>query len=416
MATAQDILRVAAGEIGYVALNDPESGSKYGRAYAKLVGNSYFAGPSTQVPWCAMFVSWVFNQCGMTFPGYPTASCSVIVRNARGTSYEVKNIRDAQPGDIILFDWNPSGGDGADHVGIVEKNCGNYVQTIEGNTSSGNSGSQSNGGGVWRRTRAWSTVYMIVRPAYGAPVVVKKNMNDAQIADIPNQTYTGGEVKPAVTSGAGATFNVAYSNNINVGYGTATATGTGNWEGSVSKQFKILPASLVKYTDVDPDAWYVDGLSRAVQAGYIFGYGDNVIAPNDALTRGQACCLFANMEGVQLGAVFSDVVASPYYYEAVNWAEKNGIVNGDGGIFRPDDPCTRQEFCVMLHNLAGNPQTIMEPTGLNDWNMVADWAKDAVSWCVEKGIMSGDSGFIRPNDNCLRCEAASLLVNYKDVI
>ena len=164
MATPTDVLRVAAGEIGYVALQDPAAGSRYGRWYAEDHG-SYFAGPSTSVPWCAMFVSWVFDRAGQPMPGLPTASCSVIVASNRVTSRSV-SIRDAEPGDVILFDWNPSAGDGADHVGIVEKNCGSYVQTIEGNTSSGSSGSQSNGGGVYRRTRDWSTVYAVYRPDY----------------------------------------------------------------------------------------------------------------------------------------------------------------------------------------------------------------------------------------------------------
>lgn len=168
MATPTDVLRVAAGEIGYVALQDPDAGSRYGRWYAEDHG-SYFAGPSTSVPWCAMFVSWVFDRAGQEMPGLPTASCSVIVSNNRGTSRSV-SIRDAEPGDVILFDWNPSAGDGADHVGIVEKNCGSYVQTIEGNTSSGSSGSQSNGGGVYRRTRDWGTVYAVYRPEYSGEV------------------------------------------------------------------------------------------------------------------------------------------------------------------------------------------------------------------------------------------------------
>ena len=177
MATASDVLRIAAGEIGYVALQDPAAGSRYGRWYAEDHG-SYFAGPSTSVPWCAMFVSWVFDRAGQEMPGLPTASCSVIVSNNRGTSRSV-SIRDAKPGDVILFDWNPSAGDGADHVGIVEKNCGSYVQTIEGNTSSGSSGSQSNGGGVWRRTRACSTVYAIYRPDYESEdEVTEQDKND----------------------------------------------------------------------------------------------------------------------------------------------------------------------------------------------------------------------------------------------
>ena len=177
MATASDVLRIAAGEIGYVALQDPEAGSKYGRFYAKDHG-SYFAGPSTSVPWCAMFVSWVFAQAGQSMPGLPTASCSVIVANNRGTSRS-KSTSQAKPGDVVLFDWDPAGGNGADHAGIVESNHGSYLTTIEGNTSSGSSGSQSNGGGVWRRTRAYSTVYAIYRPVYESEdEVTEQDKND----------------------------------------------------------------------------------------------------------------------------------------------------------------------------------------------------------------------------------------------
>ena len=167
MATPTDVLRVAAGEIGYSRWDDDLNGTRYGRWFAEYTGNSYFG--TNGVPYCAMFVSWVFDCAGQAMPGLPTASCSVIVSNNRGTSRSV-SIRDAKPGDIILFDWNPSAGDGADHVGIVEKNCGSYVQTIEGNTSSGSSGSQSNGGGVYRRTRDWSTVYAVYRPEYSGEV------------------------------------------------------------------------------------------------------------------------------------------------------------------------------------------------------------------------------------------------------
>lgn len=169
MATPTDVLRVAAGEIGYVALQDPDSGSKYGRWYADTMGRPEYRGPSTAYPWCAMFVSWAFAQAGQSMPGLPTPQCSVIVSRNRGSSRAVSK-RDAQPGDVILFDWDPERGNGADHVGIVELNKGSYVQTIEGNTSSGSGGSQSNGGGVWRRTRAWSDVYAVYRPEYSGEV------------------------------------------------------------------------------------------------------------------------------------------------------------------------------------------------------------------------------------------------------
>lgn len=404
MATANDILRIAAGEIGYYRHNDPLNGTKYGRWYAEKTNSSYFA--QNNVPFCAMGVSWVFDQAGQSMPGLPTASCAVIRNANRGTSRDISK-KNAKPGDIILFDWD---GDGApDHVGIVELNKGSYVQTIEFNTSNSAAGSQGNGGWVARKTRAWSTVYAVYRPVYGT---TKKNMSAAGIADVPAQTYTGKAITPKLTSSAGATFSTSYKDNTAVGYGTATATGTGDWTGSVSKQFKILPKSLVAFSDVGPTAWYVDSLSQAVESGWLKGYDTGKIGPSDTMTRGQACVILARYCGFDLESPFSDVVASPYYYEAVQACEDAGIVNGNGGKFNPDDPCTREQFACMLHNLAKNPEPKGEPSGYTDWASVSEWAKDSFAWCVEQGIISGNAGKLRPSDKCTRAEACAMLCNY----
>lgn len=164
MSDANTVLRIAAGEIGYIALNDPNEGSKYGRWMAQKTGNSYFKGHSTKVPWCAMFASWVFAQAGVSVPGMPSASCGSILRPCQSAGLVVPS-RSAQPGDIVIFDWGAKD-NSHDHIGIVELNKGGYIQTIEGNTSPSNAGSQGNGGGVWRRTRDWSVVQAIIRPRY----------------------------------------------------------------------------------------------------------------------------------------------------------------------------------------------------------------------------------------------------------
>lgn len=109
-----------------------------------------------------MFVSWVFAQAVATCPSLPGAYCPYVERDGRNAGRAVAK-SSAQPGDVVLFDW---GGDGvADHVGIVERNNGSYLTTIEGNTSNG-SGSQSNGGVVARRTRSLSSVRCVLRPTY----------------------------------------------------------------------------------------------------------------------------------------------------------------------------------------------------------------------------------------------------------
>ena len=163
MATANEVLKIAAAEIGYSRWNDPQTGTKYGRWYASYTNSSYFG--QNGVPYCAMFVAWVLNQAGQSCPGMPTAAVLTAYNSAKKSGALRSNVRDAQPGDLVIFNWK-DGGKVQDHIGFVEKNLGSYLQTIEGNTSSGTSGSQGNGGGVYRRTRSWGNVYAIVKVPY----------------------------------------------------------------------------------------------------------------------------------------------------------------------------------------------------------------------------------------------------------
>jgi cell wall-associated NlpC family hydrolase len=69
----------------------------------------------------------------------------------------------AQAGDIAFFQFDNDAE--PDHVGIVAQNDGKkYIWTYEGNTSSGDRGSQANGDGVYLRKRPYSLVMGIARP------------------------------------------------------------------------------------------------------------------------------------------------------------------------------------------------------------------------------------------------------------
>ena len=87
-----------------------------------------------RVEWCAIFVSWVADQCGYIESDVLPKTAGVLPFidwfRERGQWQE----RDFEPipGDIIFFDYE---GDGiADHVGIVERVENGVVFTIEGNT------------------------------------------------------------------------------------------------------------------------------------------------------------------------------------------------------------------------------------------------------------------------------------------
>lgn len=122
--------------------------------------------------WCACFVSWCFDQYPQTMHLVPAKHHAGFIycpdlENYGRTHHQLIPPAMAQTGDVVLFDWTGAGI--ADHTGIVEKNLGKSLQTIEGNTSDQNdhSGSQSNGGGVYRRIRPLDhTIRAVFRPAY----------------------------------------------------------------------------------------------------------------------------------------------------------------------------------------------------------------------------------------------------------
>jgi len=147
MATAEKVLGIARKELG-VKESPPNSNEvKYNVWYYghNVSGAAY--------PWCMAFVQWVFNQAGARLP-YLTASCSgLLVWYRRNRSESVH--KTPRPGDIVIYDFG--------HTGIVESVGNGTITAIEGNTSPGSAGSQSNGGMVCRRT---SVVTNYIRPDY----------------------------------------------------------------------------------------------------------------------------------------------------------------------------------------------------------------------------------------------------------
>ena len=93
--------------------------------------------------------------------------------------------------------------------------------------------------------------------------IVAKEMTADNIAAIPDQNYTGSEIKPALTikygnitlvEGEDKDYTVAYSNNINAGEATATVNFRDNYSGKdVKKTFKIVDVDATFTVAFDSD-------------------------------------------------------------------------------------------------------------------------------------------------------------------
>jgi cell wall-associated NlpC family hydrolase len=110
------------------------------------------------VPWCGIFVSWVYATAGMHLPkiGFSKgfAGCQTAMKYFKEKGLVTDN---PIPGDIVFFDWNSDGR--YDHTGIfVKRRDAAHFESIEGNTGWS---SDSNGGEVMRRSRKYASAVFV---------------------------------------------------------------------------------------------------------------------------------------------------------------------------------------------------------------------------------------------------------------
>lgn len=183
------------------------------------------------------------------------------------------------------------------------------------------------------------------------------------------------------------------------------------------------------FSDLEDGAWYLQAVEYVSSRGIMKGYDNGTFGPNDTLSRGQLITMLWRLQGSPQAdmstTAFADVDYDSYYGDAIRWARATEIVKGygDSNDFRPDASITREEIAVMLANFAKrmdgkNPTSDGVKLGqFPDANVVDSWAKTALSWTVDKGIISGkidasNKAWLNPIDNATRAEAATILMRY----
>ena len=175
------------------------------------------------------------------------------------------------------------------------------------------------------------------------------------------------------------------------------------------------------FTDVHPDDWFYNDVMFVYQNGLMNGTSATTFSPNAPITRAQVAVIFYRMAGspaVTGDSAFTDVVNGPgtaWYYNAVLWAQQNGIVSGYGdGTFRPGTDITREQLAVIFYNYAKHKGYDVSATndlsGFTDAGDVSDWALPAMRWAVGSGIMGGyGDGILGPQGTATRAQVAAML-------
>ncbi|MCL1788118.1 MAG: S-layer homology domain-containing protein, partial [Defluviitaleaceae bacterium] len=169
---------------------------------------------------------------------------------------------------------------------------------------------------------------------------------------------------------------------------------------------------LAEIYELDPvNPIPISPLHHAYMIGF---YEDGTIRPTGNMTRAEAITIFFRlMDDSHRASIwsqennFNDVQEHHWFNNAISTMANAGIITGNGGYFRPNDPITRAEFAVFAARFMGHGNSTVSGGRFSD--IGGHWAEQQINAANELGWVTGfGDGTFRPNQFITRAEVAAL--------
>lgn len=244
------------------------------------------------------------------------------------------------------------------------------------------------------------------------------------IVDIPASTTTEGSQHKECTV-CGKTLETAViPAKASSGGGSSHTNYTTKAEPLEEDKYNPGTGAYIPFDDVKINDWFVNPVMWAYENGLMLGTSTRTFSPNMETTRGMIVTILYRLEGSPKTGTggFDDVADDKYYAGAVAWAADNKIVSGYGkGKFGPDDSLTREQLVTILYNYSTfkgyDTRVTKSLDSLADGASVSGYAKTAMEWAVENGIVTGiGADLLSPASIATRAQMAAILQRYIETI
>ncbi len=172
-----------------------------------------------------------------------------------------------------------------------------------------------------------------------------------------------------------------------------------------------------QFTDVSATGWYHNAVDFMLENGYMNGISKTLFDVEGKLTRAQLVTILYRIAGepeTTGECPFTDIAADQWYTQAVTWAAENGIVNGmDETTFAPNLYITREQIAVILYRYS-EAEAVEEDAlaAFPDAEKVSDYAVEAMNWAVAVGLINGSDGKLLPGETATRAQIATIMMRF----
>lgn len=150
------------------------------------------------------------------------------------------------------------------------------------------------------------------------------------------------------------------------------------------------------FSDVAASSWYSEAVDFVVKRDLFQGTSENSFSPNATMTRGMLVTVLHRLAGKPTGAESNQFVdvGNQYYADAVKWAVENSIVNGTNkNHFSPNAKVTREQMATILYRYASKMgYDVTQSNELNvfaDASQVSPFAENAMEWANAAQLING---------------------------
>ncbi len=178
-----------------------------------------------------------------------------------------------------------------------------------------------------------------------------------------------------------------------------------------------------KFDDIADDAIYCKAVNYVTEEGLFYGMSETEFGPTKSMTREQFVTVlgrYASVDTTQYTEVsFTDVEGGAYYAPYVDWATKNGIIQGMGdNKFGVGRSITIEQACAILARFleykAAPNNTQLTLDAYSDVSVMSAWATESMEWAIENSVYMGTLGStrtLRPLNPAPRSLIATMFYN-----
>ena len=105
---------------------------------------------------------------------------------------------------------------------------------------------------------------------------------------------------------------------------------------------------------------------------------------------------------------FPDVTTDDWFYDEVMTAANKGWITGDNGYFKPDDTMKRGDFALIIARILNYDPENYPTSGFPDVDSDLYYSA-AIAFCKDQGIIGGEGGYFNAEDPITREEMAKIL-------